>query len=546
MTNVYKLLRIVAVATILSLPVVALPASPALAAESLNLNLDEGEIGDGIDVDGSGFKRSTGARDYVVYIIFSNEEAIVDEDYIDDLDSYEKVKTKSTDEDGEFSAFFRVPATLRDGDVDEYVYSGIYYIYTAYSLTGEIKSKDDFRVIVAEIELDHDKATVDAEVEITGKDFNGREEISVKFDGNEIDIESSDKESDSDGEFSLTIRVPESTVGEHTIKVTDESGSEAEATLTVEPEITVTPTKGVPSDGVTVKGTGFAKRVDVTIKFDGGEVVTGKTGEDGSFQVTFTLPVKSSGSYDIEARDKDNKDTIAFSVVAGITLSQEMGSVGTEVTISGTGFTPAAMVTITYATEPIVVATTVADANGKFSATFTVPKGKHGKHTIAATDGSNVVSITFTMESTLPPVPVPRLPFNGDKAKSQAHFEWGEVRDRSGVTYTLQIGADDEFTSPSMVLEKTELAGPEYILTKGERLKSVKKEAPYYWRVRAVDGAGNESDWTTPGSFYVGFIFELIGGILYTLWGITSLLLLFIGYLLHNSVRRGQFLIEGL
>ena len=69
-------------------------------------------------------------------------------------------------------------------------------------------------------------------------------------------------------------------------------------------------------------------------------------------------------------------------------------------------------------------------------------------------------------------------------------------------------------------------------MTKEEKLKSTKKEAPYYWRVRAVDGADNKSDWTTPGSFFVGFTFGLTGWILYVLMGIAGLIVLFIGYLL--------------
>jgi hypothetical protein len=539
MKSVNKLLRIVAAATIVSLLVVAVPASPALAAERLDLEPEKGEIGDRIDVEGSGFKRSTEARDYRVYIFFSREEAIVDEDYIDDLNSYAKVKEKSTDAQGEIDTYFHVPAKLRDGDVDEDVYGGIYYVYTAYSRTGVIKSKDEFRVIAAAIELDPDKGAVGTEIEIAGKDFVYQEYITVEYDGVEVNIESGDRESGKYGDFTSTIVIPKSTVGKHTITVTDKSGSKAEAEFTVREEITVTPTKGTPGDKITVKGAGFAKEVDVTIKFAGDEVVTGKTDDYGSFQVTFPLPVKSPGSYDIEARDKDNnKDTVVFSIAAGINLSPKTGAVGTEVTISGTGFTPAAMVTITYATEPVIVATTIAHANGKFSATFTVPKSKHGEHTITATDGANVVTTTFTMESTRPPVPVPRLPLLGGKVKSQAHFEWDKVSDPSGVIYTLQIATDEDFTSPSIVLEKTELAEPEYSLTKEERLRSVEKEAPYYWRVRAVDRADNESDWTTPGSFYVGFTFELTGWILYTSMGIAGLLLLFISYLVGYSVGK--------
>lgn len=43
----------------------------------------------------------------------------------------------------------------------------------------------------------------------------------------------------------------------------------------------------------------------------------------------------------------------------------------------------------------------------------------------------------------------------------------------------------------------------EYTLSEEEKLKPTRKDAPYYWRVQAVDSASNESQWSTPGSFYV-------------------------------------------
>ena len=127
-----------------------------------------------------------------------------------------------------------------------------------------------------------------------------------------------------------------------------------------------------------------------------------------------------------------------------------------------------------------------------------------------------------------------RLPLDGDKAESRGHFDWGDVSDPSGVTYTLQIATDDKFTASSVVLEKSRFTESEYTLTKEERLKPTKKEAPCYWRIQAIDGAGNESGWTTPGPFYVGSTFELISLVLYTLMGIAGLVGLAIGILLSR------------
>jgi len=355
----------------------------------------------------------------------------------------------------------------------------------------------------------------------------------VEYDGDEIDIESGDDETDRDGEFQCIIIIPESTAGEHTITVTDESDVQAEAEFTVEPEITVTPAAGSPGETATVEGTGFGERVDVTIEFDGKEVAEDETDRDGSFTVTFTLPAKGPGNYKIRAEDDDrHRDEVSFNIATEITLSRTTGNVGSEATVSGSGFTPNTTVTVTYASEPVVVATTTADDTGKFSATFTVPKSKHGEHTITASDSTGITSTTtFTVESTPPEAPLPLLPKDGTKAKSQALFDWGDVTDPSGVTYTLEVSTSENFTD--IVLERTELSESEYTLTEKEKLETTSSEAPYYWRVRAVDGAENASDWTTARAFYVGSAF-FEGWKLYALIGLAVVVVILIIALLRR------------
>ena len=90
------------------------------------------------------------------------------------------------------------------------------------------------------------------------------------------------------------------------------------------------------------------------------------------------------------------------------------------------------------------------------------------------------------------------------------------------------------------MLKKEGLTTSAYTLTDAEKLKSTKKEAPYYWRLRAVDAASNASGWTTPGTFYVGFIFpELKGWLLYGLIGAGVLLLFFLGFRAGRKSKGG-------
>ncbi|GAI03108.1 unnamed protein product, partial [marine sediment metagenome] len=93
----------------------------------------------------------------------------------------------------------------------------------------------------------------------------------------------------------------------------------------------------------------------------------------------------------------------------------------------------------------------------------------------------------------------------------------------------LQIASDADFTT--IVLEKEGLSRSEYTVAEEEKLESTEKEAPYYWRVKAVDGASNESEWTYPRLFYVGFSWTSIPDwVWYTFYGLGVLLLGILGF----------------
>ena len=87
------------------------------------------------------------------------------------------------------------------------------------------------------------------------------------------------------------------------------------------------------------------------------------------------------------------------------------------------------------------------------------------------------------------------------------------------------------------MLEKTALTTSGYALLKGERLESTEKEAPYYWRVRAVDAASNTGDWTSSRTFYVGgFNWGL-----YCLIGAGVLLAFFLGFWAGRKSKSSEY-----
>jgi hypothetical protein len=543
-----KVFHTLALATIFSLLVIAIPAVPCLADtgyEDITVVPSSGAVDDYIEVEGDDFE--PGEK---VYIYFSSEEADVEDD-VDDLDSYEAMKTVYAGDtgeldEGEFSVGFDVPDELTDGSEDEDVQGGEYYVYATYDSEGEIVALDDFSVIG--ISISPTSGVVGTRVTITGAGFDDREDIEISFGSTDMTDEiEGDTETDRDGDFTSYILVPESTEGDHTITV-EVSSDEGEADFTVEPKITISPEDGAVGDSVTVSGTGFGYRKDITITFDNTEVTTSpasiRTDTDGSFaDATFSVPEVGPGTYDVEAEDTSgNSSGATFSITTDVSISpttsaSSPGYVGMDVTISGTGFAASHEITITYASEPVVF-TTTSEADGTFSYTFDVPPSTAGTHTITASDGTSSMEVTFVMESTPPETPPPLQPYMEGKADSETYFDWEDVTDdidgatekSTPITYDLQVATDANFTTK--LVNKPGLTTSEYTLTEEEALESTGKDAPYYWRVRAVDAASNAGVWTGAGQFTVGFIFgfpKLEGWVLYVLIGVVAVLLFFVG-----------------
>ena len=656
-----KLFSILTLVVILSLLLVTVPVTPVLAA-AITLDPDNGLPGTNVRVSGTGFTAG-----HTIAIYFGGTPIKLEE------------ITSTT-----FDIDFNVPDDAGPGS----------YIVGVYDLNAadptQILDSDWFTVIGGVIDLDPEEGPVGTGVEISGDNFSDRDDITIEYDGDEIGIQSGDSRTDTDGEFTSIIIIPESTRGDHTITVEDESGIIAEAEFTVEPEITITPTSGVGGEKVAVRGTGFRASRSVTIIFDGNTVTTSptsvRTNGNGSFSASFDIPIGTrgiyeveasdgtyeasaafalsvsfnisqtsgyvgtgitvngtgfrasrsisitfdniqvgttttntngnftgsflvpglgSGTYEVEVSDGVNTGSADFTVLLSFSISQTSGYVGTEIVVSGTGFKPSESINITFGniqvetitsdasgnftksflvpgiasgtyevevsdgvnegnadftvlisaslspatsqaspgsvgTELTIsgvgfkpsgtitikyddtqIATAPADSSGVFSITFSVPPGIGGDHNITASDTYNTKEFTFTMESTPPPIPMPLLPEMTSKAKGEAYFDWEGVIDSSGVTYTLQVASDADFND--IVLAKTGLTDSEYTITEEEKLESVSKEEPYYWRVRAIDGASNESAWTGVGSFRVGFIFSMPGWVIYLLFGIGTL-----------------------
>jgi hypothetical protein len=287
----------------------------------------------------------------------------------------------------------------------------------------------------------------------------------------------------------------------HRISAENTEGDYAETEFEVMPSIAPNLSSGSPGSLLAVTGSGFAARSQVSIQFGIIIVASAKTDEFGNFAVNFNIPEVNSSVYNIKAEDAvGNLDRVEFATTAGAFLSESNGPVGTRLSVRGTGFTVGETVTIDY--DKIRAGTATADNNGAFSITFIVPVSKGGNHVVTVSDGTTTKKLAFKVESEAPPIPEPLLPDAGTKTTAATHLDWQDVTDPSEpVTYKLQISSDENFSG--VLLEKIGLTASDYTLAQEEWLKAGSTSTAYFWRVRASDAAGNESEWSATMSFYI-------------------------------------------
>jgi len=368
---------------------------------------------------------------------------------------------------------------------------------------------------------------VGSQATVTGSGFRANDTITVTLDNTLLNVGS--VTTDSQGRFSTIITVPPTAGGAHQLKAADSVESDTE-TFTVTADASMTPTSGYVGTQLNVSGTGFLASQGITIIFDNTPVGTTSASAQGSFSFQFKVPARQAGTYKVRVTDGQNFKDINFVVTTSATITPTSASapgfVGQTVTVSGVGFNSGAKLTITYDGKQVTTGTVGADSN--FSINFKAPASAGGEHTIIITDGTITLPLAYYMDAMAPAAPSLLTPETGVRQKAQGTFTWNTVSDPSGVTYDFEIASSASFASGTILVQKTGLTETEYTLLKEEALKSTKKDAPDFWRVRAVDNASNSGNWSNVWSFTVGSV--LPAWALWTLIGLGALIIVLFAF----------------
>ena len=208
------------------------------------------------------------------------------------------------------------------------------------------------------------------------------------------------------GDFECTVKVPSAYYGDdHYLWARDISTglTTSYGPIRVMPKITLSPTSGLKSDSVIVKGYGFSKKSDIDITFTGLLATAGvdKTDDLGYFEYTFKVGAVGDDTYTVTAKDANTHITSAdFTVGVALTIDKTVGPAGTIVKIDGRGFTPNTKIitkvditlggTVPVSTKDGKNVTT--SSTGTFTAYLVIPSVPKGDYKITIDGGPGKVA----------------------------------------------------------------------------------------------------------------------------------------------------------
>ena len=453
---------------------------PFTVTPSITLDPNSGTGGTTVTVEGTGFE----AAETGISVTYGGTS----------------VKTGITaNDDGSWDTTFDVPDSAKGSHIVD--------------ASGDTTEADDVAdktfTISPGITINPTSGAVGIEVKVEGTGFASAESnIKVTYGGKDVKtgITAGD-----DGSWDITFKIPSSTRGDHQVDAsggTTTAGDVTDVIFTVSPGVTVDPDSAYVDDEVDVTGSGFANdETGIKVTLDGEVVADGiEANDQGYWKTSIIIPASVNGGHTIDAyggtTPAADVSDVTLTVLARIVLTPKTGSVGENIKVKCTGFSSKEDIAITYADDSVVTDRTT-DTAGSLSTSFEAPAGSSGEVVVIATDAEDVTaSATFTMEATPPDVPQIASPKDGGRAgfigDARVKFDWTDVSDPSGVHYALEVSAQSNFAIT--LLSHIDLTNSEYTLTEAEALP----HGEYYWRVRAIDEAGNASDWTESSVVKVG------------------------------------------
>jgi hypothetical protein len=312
--------------------------------------------------------------------------------------------------------------------------------------------------------------------------------------------------------------------------------------FTVVSHLSVLPLSTSPGGNVTINGTGLPSESVAPITLDGNAINTnGITNKNGTFIIDFSVPNITAGEHVISATSSKVTSPITpatILVIPTISANPPIPQAGNSVTITGRGFAPKVLVSIIF-NDIVMTNSPSTDDTGSFTYNFTLPQSANSGSKFTAKDASGNTAVfaggskiitpppTSPPSSTQPPTLIPGTPAITTMAKptpkepgeesfglfgaQPVKFKWTQATSfaPNTITYILEVSDNAQFSPIKKGMRAANITQTSFTLNL--------QPGKYYWRVKAVNANGVESDWAySRYSFKVGKVplWLLIVGIL--------------------------------
>jgi hypothetical protein len=248
------------------------------ARPGLTVSPDRGPAGTTLTVTGHGFARDETILDVRYYL----------------AGAYETVaENTAVAADGSWQVSLQVPSST----------AGQHKIDARGSATMRAAVRPAVFEVTPGITLGMTSGSVDQRIMVNGSGFApGEQGIRILLDGRAVRAGIT---ADSQGYWQTNFQVPEMARGTYILTAEGESTQRThvgELPFAVGPGIILSPYRGHVGMELTVSGRGFAANRDVTIMYDGHQVGTTITSDEGSFDVSFSVPESRHGERPVIAR----------------------------------------------------------------------------------------------------------------------------------------------------------------------------------------------------------------------------------------------------
>jgi len=202
---------------------------------------------------------------------------------------------------------------------------------------------------------------------------------------------------DAQGSFSCVFTVPAAPAGPQNLTVSQLSVS-VTTPFDVLPSLYLSPDSGPVGTSVSVVGSGFDPLSSFSVLWGGTlTLCSSTTSSVGAAACSFQVPSGPFGIVAVQVLEGTFSPEANFTIGAGITVTPIVGVIGTNATVTGTGFDPVSAYTVVW-NGGLLLCSGVTNSSGNFTCPFTIPTGPGGVHPITALEGAHSASVVLTAD----------------------------------------------------------------------------------------------------------------------------------------------------